>query len=175
MLFLPLLALAPLALAVPHKRAITPIYDGSAVNGQTFDYVIAGGGLAGSVLASRLTEDSNRRVLVIESGYDEEGRPEVTDASKYQSTFDVSRSVDGLTTDIPRLGVPNRSANVGQQPAHDGPLWACAGRQHHDQRHGMEQASLVPDRRDGRTRQRWLELELAAGIHAPGGELSGAI
>lgn len=76
-----LLAL-PLALAAPShsKRAITPVYNGGAVSGQTYDYVIAGGGLAGVVLASRLTEDSNRRVLVIESGYDEEGRTDVTGA-----------------------------------------------------------------------------------------------
>jgi hypothetical protein len=97
----------PFAIAAPHtaKRAIAPIYDGSAINGKTYDYVIAGGGLAGVVLASRLSEDAGRSVLVIEAGYDEEGRAGVngeytsrgrsytytnTDASQYQSTFDVS-------------------------------------------------------------------------------------
>ena len=71
------------ALAVPSasrqshsKRDI--IYSGASVNGQTYDYVIAGGGLAGMVLAGRLSEDSNRRILVIEAGYDEEGRSTVT-------------------------------------------------------------------------------------------------
>lgn len=58
------------------KRDI--IYSGASVNGQTYDYVIAGGGLAGMVLAGRLSEDSNRRILVIEAGYDEEGRSTVT-------------------------------------------------------------------------------------------------
>ncbi|KAJ9106753.1 hypothetical protein QFC19_003065 [Naganishia cerealis] len=65
------------------------IYSGATVNGQTYDYVIAGGGLAGMVLAGRLSEDANRRILVIEAGYDEEGRQDVTDPSRYQSTFDT--------------------------------------------------------------------------------------
>ena len=56
------------------KRAITPVYDGSVVNGRTYDYVIAGGGLTGVVLAKRLSEDGTKTVLVIEAGYDEEGR-----------------------------------------------------------------------------------------------------
>lgn len=59
------------------KRDTAPIYDGSQVGGRTYDYVIAGGGLGGMVLASRLSEDSGKTVLVIEAGYNEEDRQDV--------------------------------------------------------------------------------------------------
>jgi choline dehydrogenase-like flavoprotein len=77
--------LLPLVLAAParqfDRRDTAPIYDGSQVNGKTYDYVIAGGGLTGAVLAARLTEDSTKSVLVVESGYNEENNPDVTGKS----------------------------------------------------------------------------------------------
>lgn len=73
LLLLPLLAFS----APTTKRSTDPIYDGSTINGKSYDYVIAGGGLAGSVLAARLSEGGSRSVLVIESGYNEETRPGV--------------------------------------------------------------------------------------------------
>lgn len=81
-MLLPALIVAATAVAAPasrvDKRGVAPIYDGAQVNGKTYDYVIVGGGLSGSVLAARLTEDASKQVLVIEAGYNEEDHADVT-------------------------------------------------------------------------------------------------
>lgn len=46
------------------------INDASSISGQNFDFIIAGGGLAGLAVAGRLSEWSNQTVLVIEAGPD---------------------------------------------------------------------------------------------------------
>lgn len=60
------------------------------VNEKTFDYIVVGGGLSGSVLARRLAE-SKASVLVVEAGRVEADNINVTDSSRYQAAFGVSR------------------------------------------------------------------------------------
>ncbi|ORX37098.1 hypothetical protein BD324DRAFT_624787 [Kockovaella imperatae] len=86
---LSLLVLLPsLTLAAPlDRRDTTPITSGSTINGRTYDYVIVGGGLAGMVLARRLSEDVSKSILVIEAGRDEESNADVYNAGNYQNAF----------------------------------------------------------------------------------------
>ncbi|CAG8952337.1 hypothetical protein HYFRA_00001083 [Hymenoscyphus fraxineus] len=65
---LQILSLFSFSAALPHRPQFREADFASAVN-QTYDYIIVGGGLAGLVVANRLTEQKDKTVLVVENGY----------------------------------------------------------------------------------------------------------
>lgn len=79
--------------------------NGKAFDGQSFDYVIVGGGTAGLVLANRLSANSSISVAVIEAGPTDEGSTSInTPAANVRDAFLIS-SYSGSCTDH-LLGLP---------------------------------------------------------------------
>jgi len=70
-----------------HKRAFGVTTSTAAANGQTFDYIVVGGGLTGMTVASRLAEDPTVTVLMIEVGADNRDDPRVFDIYEYTEAF----------------------------------------------------------------------------------------
>ncbi|MGP3982026.1 GMC family oxidoreductase [Streptomyces sp. KR80] len=68
----------------------------------TFDYIVVGGGTAGSVIASRLTEDPGIRVAVIEGGPSDMDRPEVLTLRRWLGLLGGELDYDYPTTEQPR-------------------------------------------------------------------------
>ncbi|HET6634522.1 MAG TPA: GMC oxidoreductase [Streptomyces sp.] len=68
----------------------------------TYDYVIIGGGTAGSVLASRLTEDPDVTVALIEGGPSDVDRPEVLTLRRWLGLLGGELDYDYPTTEQPR-------------------------------------------------------------------------
>ncbi|KAI0835608.1 putative GMC oxidoreductase [Hypoxylon sp. FL0890] len=74
---------------------------------ESFDYVIAGAGTCGLVLANRLSEDPNVRVAVIEPGEDVRNNPNVTDVTRFLRAYGTA--IDWQYTTTPQPGANNRS------------------------------------------------------------------
>ncbi|KAI1474617.1 putative GMC oxidoreductase [Daldinia eschscholtzii] len=71
-----------------------------------FDYVVVGGGLAGLVLATRLSEDSETSVLVIEAGEDQSSDPRVNIPGMWPSLIRTESAWDFKT--VPQEGLKGR-------------------------------------------------------------------
>lgn len=83
---------------IPHGITDDP----RLIHNQTFDYIIAGGGLTGLTLAAKLVSEKKYTVLVIESGfYAWEYGPKIDDLNTYGQVF--GSSVDHAYETSPQL------------------------------------------------------------------------
>lgn len=86
------------------------ISDPNKVAGQTFDYIIAGGGLTGLTVAAKLSENPNITVLVIEKGfYESNNGPIIENPNDYGLIFGSSVDQNYLT--VP-MAINNRTLEV---------------------------------------------------------------
>ncbi|KAI0074676.1 alcohol oxidase [Panus rudis PR-1116 ss-1] len=113
LLFLSAVSLSTLVFANPalHARDLERrniIYDGQISD--TYDFVIAGGGTAGLVLAARLSEDTNTSVLVLEAGDTGDAVKNSVDVpgNAYYSSL-LGTSYDWQYTTVPQPNANNRA------------------------------------------------------------------
>ncbi len=71
-------------------------------NPHVYDYVVIGGGTAGSVIASRLTENPDVTVAVIEGGPSDVGREDVLTLRRWMGLLGGELDYDYPTTEQPR-------------------------------------------------------------------------
>ncbi|MEV6399737.1 GMC oxidoreductase [Streptomyces sp. NPDC051907] len=74
----------------------------SDAHDDVYDYVVVGGGTAGSVIASRLTEDPDVTVAVIEGGPSDVGRDDVLTLRRWMGLLGGELDYDYPTTEQPR-------------------------------------------------------------------------
>jgi choline dehydrogenase len=73
----------------------------SHVSNKTFDYIVCGGGLTGLAVASRLSEDPNISVLVIEGGNDDHEDPRINDVRTYGEAFESDLDYNLTSSPVP--------------------------------------------------------------------------
>ncbi|KAF8989830.1 pyranose dehydrogenase [Cyathus striatus] len=78
-------------------------------SGKPYDFVVAGGGTAGSVIANRLTENPKFRVLVLEAGPSNEGIIELEAPGLASSLWYTTSPFDWNYTTVPQVGLNGRS------------------------------------------------------------------
>ncbi|KAM5541851.1 hypothetical protein V8D89_004580 [Ganoderma adspersum] len=85
------------------------ITDPTQVTNKSYDFVIIGGGAAGSVLAHRLTEHSATSVLLVEAGRSNTDGPDVNDIQVPYFVGDIPPSFDWNYTTVPQKALQNRT------------------------------------------------------------------
>ncbi|KAM0251631.1 hypothetical protein ACHAP5_001640 [Fusarium lateritium] len=78
----------------------------------TYDYIICGGGTSGCVVAARLAEDPNVKVLVIEAGQHNEHLENVHMVGGWSQNFD--KETDWNVVSVPGSGVNNRQVKLSR-------------------------------------------------------------
>ncbi|KAF2258401.1 glucose oxidase [Lojkania enalia] len=86
----------------------------ATARGDTFDYVIAGGGTAGLVIANRLSERSDITVAVIEAGDDVRQDPGVQSIDFLFANFNASINYQYPSVTGPELGSRNLTYRAGK-------------------------------------------------------------
>lgn len=77
------------------------------LDSRCYDFVVVGGGTAGLVVASRLTEDENIRVLVLEAGANRLSDPKIVVPGLAASTY-FDPDYDWCITTAPQEGLKGR-------------------------------------------------------------------
>ncbi|KAK7438862.1 hypothetical protein VKT23_017788 [Stygiomarasmius scandens] len=104
---LPLVLLVPTLIPATQAAIFT---DPSALPTTEYDFIVVGAGTAGNVIASRLSEDSSKRVLVVEAGVDDTGV--VTVHAPFLGPNNQQTLTDWNYTTVPQVGLNNRSITV---------------------------------------------------------------
>jgi len=78
--------------------------EGNALSQNSFDYVVIGGGSAGCVVASRLSENPQTRVALVEAG-PASGPPEMSSANNLDAVSLLGSAVDWAFSTTPQTGL----------------------------------------------------------------------